>query len=107
MIIAEKAKRAFYQKMIDLQKFLLQCYLNPIHKGLSMIQKYFFYNEQPAEFLKAQIVMSRCSLSREEIIELYDYGMIDYIIFSRPEDSYYFGEILQIVIGNINISEIV
>lgn len=29
VIIAEKAKHAFYQKIIDLQNFLLSCYVNP------------------------------------------------------------------------------
>lgn len=51
--------------------------------------------------------MSHCTLTRDQIIELYDYGMIDYIIFVRPEESFYFGEKMQIVIGNITISKIV
>lgn len=64
VLIADKAKRAFHQKIIDLQKFLLSCYLRPIHRGLTVIQEYFWYNESLAGFLKAHIVMSRCTLSR-------------------------------------------
>lgn len=79
----------------------------PWHKyrGLSIIQEYFFYQEQPAGFLKAQINMPNCTLEREKIIELYDYGMIDHIMFNRPEEAYYFGEKIQIVIGNITTLE--
>lgn len=40
-------------------------------------------------------------------MELYDYGMIDYITFSRPEETFYFGEKIQIVIGNITTLETV
>lgn len=65
VIIAEKAKKGFYQKIIDLQKFLLDYHLRPRHRGLTIMQEYFYYNEQLAGFLKAQIVMSRCILSRE------------------------------------------
>lgn len=72
-----------------------------------VVQEYFWYNESSIGFLKAQIVVSQCSLSREQIIELYDYRMIDYIIFSKPKDSIYFGEKMQIVFGNMTVSDIV
>lgn len=49
--------------------------------------------------------MPNCTLEREKIIELYDYGMIDHIMFNRPEEAYYFGEKIQIVIGNITTLE--
>lgn len=55
-------------------------------KGLKIFQEYFYYKEQAAGFLKAQIIMARCTLKREKIMELYDYGMIDFIVFNRPEE---------------------
>lgn len=33
--------------------------------------------------------------------------MIDYIIFARPKEAFYFGEKMKIVIGNISVSEII
>lgn len=74
------------------------------YKGLKVIQEYFYYKEKPGGFLKAQIIMAHCTLDREQIIELYDYGMIDFIVFNRPEETYYFGEKIQIIIGNITTS---
>lgn len=51
--------------------------------------------------------MSRCTLPKEKILELYDYGMIDYIIFTCLGDVEGFGEKLKLVIGNMTTSEIV
>lgn len=110
VIIAEKAKYLFYQKMIQLQKFLLSCHFGaPSHifKGLEIIQETFVYQEKPVGFLKAKINMAHCTLDREKIMELYDYGMIDSIIFNHPEETYYFGEKVQIVTGNITTSKTV
>lgn len=77
------------------------------YKGLKIIQEYFYYKEQPARFLKAQIIMGHCTLEGDQIVELYDYGIIDYIVFNRPEETYYFGEKMQIIIGNITTLETV
>lgn len=63
--------------------------------------------EQPAGFLKAQINMTQCTLNREQVIELYDYRMIDHIIFNQPEETFLFGEKIKIIIGNITASELV
>lgn len=107
VIIVDKAKKTFYQKNIQLQNFLLMCHMGDSryhYKGLKVIQEYFYYKEKPAGFLKAQIIMAQCTLDREQIIELYDYGMIDFIVFNRPEETYYFGEKIQIIIGNITTS---
>lgn len=65
------------------------------------MQEYFYYKEQPAGFLKAQIIMPHCNLEREQIIELYDYDMNDHIVFNKLEETYYFGEKIQIITGNI------
>lgn len=110
VIITVKAKISFYKKMIQLQNFLLLCHMGaPYHtfKGLEIIQETFYYQEKLAGFLKARINMNHCSLTREQIIELYDYGMIDSIIFTRPEEVLYFGEKLQSFIGNITVWEMV
>lgn len=80
---------------------------NHIFKGVKIIQETSSYQKKHAGFLKAKINMAHCNLSREQILELYDYGMIDSIIFSRPKEVLYFGEKIQIVIGNITISETV
>lgn len=105
VIIVDKAKKAFYQKIIQLQNFLLYYHMNQWYKGLTITQEYFHYKEQPAGFLKAQINLAHCTLDRDRLIELYDYGMLDYIIFNKPEETYFFGEKIQLVLGNITVSE--
>lgn len=104
------AKKTFYKKIIQLQNFLLSRHLGAlshIFKGLKIIKKTFYYQEKPTGFLKARINIAHCTLIREQVIELYNYRMMDFIVFSRPEEVYYFREKFQIVIGNITISETV
>lgn len=79
--------------------------MNQWYKGLTITQEYFHYKEQPVGFLKAQINLAHCTLDRDRLIELYDYGMLDYIIFNKPEETYFFGEKIQLVLGNITVSE--
>lgn len=49
--------------------------------------------------------MTKCTMPRERLIQLFDYGMIDYIIFNHPEETFMFGEKIKIVVGNITTSE--
>lgn len=65
VIIAEKAKTVFYQKIIQLQNFLISCHINHWYKGVTITQEYFYYKEQPTGFLKAQINMAHCTMPRE------------------------------------------
>lgn len=101
VIISEKAKRGFYHNMIELQNFLMKYAFSRLHKGLMVTQEYFFYMDEPAGFLKAQINMTQCSLPNDKILRLFDYEMIDWIIFNRPKESYIFGEKMKLIVGNI------
>lgn len=107
LIIAEKARKGFYEGMIELQNFLMICDFQELHKGLVVTQEYFFYQGQAAGFLKAQINMTQCTLPSDMIIRLFDYGMVDHIIFNKPEEVLIFGKKMQLVIGNILVSETV
>lgn len=49
--------------------------------------------------------MTHCTMPRDKVIRLFDYGMIDWIIFNRPEETKWFGEKIKVIIGNITISE--
>lgn len=77
------------------------CEASNLYRGVTVTQEYFYFMEQPAGFLKAQINMTQCSMPREKLIRLFDYGMIDYIIFNKPEEIFMFGEKIKIVIENI------
>lgn len=101
---SRKNKDNFYQDMIELKNFLMICEANNLYTGVTITQEYFYYMEQPAGFLKAQINMTHCSMPHEKIIRLFDYGIIDYIIFNRPEETFIFGEEIKLIIGNITIS---
>lgn len=90
--------------MIKLQNYLLSCHINNWYNGVALTQEFFSYMDSPAGFLKAQLDMAHCSMPRDKIIALFDHGMIDYILFYRPKDSFIFEEKVQIVIGNITIS---
>lgn len=71
-----------------------------------MVQRFNHYSRifLLAGFLKVQINMAHCTLERDRLTELYDYGMINYIIFNRPEETFFFGEKIQLVLGNITVS---
>lgn len=77
------------------------CEASNLYRGVTVTQEYFYFMEQPAGFLEAQIKMTQCSMPREKLIRLFDYGMIDYIIFNKPEEILMFGEKIKIVIENI------
>lgn len=81
------------------------CEASSLYRGLTVTQEYFYFMEQPAGLLKAQINMTQCSLPNKKIIRLFDYGMIDYIIFSKPEETFIFGEKIKMTIGNITTAE--
>lgn len=55
--------------------------------------------DTPAGFLKAQIDMAHCSMTKEQTLTLFDYGMIDHIIFHKPEDTFIFGEKCRLLFG--------
>lgn len=61
--------------------------------------------EQPTGFLKVQINMTQCTVPKEQIIALFDYGIVDHIIFNKPKKTFLFGEKFKIVIGNITTSK--
>lgn len=103
-IIAEKAREGFYQDMIGLQNELMTYHVGG-YRGVSITQEYFWYQGQPVGLLKAQINKTHCTLPRALVIRLFDYGMIDWIIFNQPEEIEWFGEKINIVIGNITVSE--
>lgn len=105
VIIAEKAKTAFYRDMIELQNFLMVCAITNLYRGVTITQEYFYYMEQPARFLKAHINMTQCSMLEEKIVRLFDYGMIDYIIFNKPEETFMVGEKMKLTVGNITTIE--
>lgn len=105
VIIAEKAKTAFYRDMIELQNFLMVCAITNLYRGVTITQEYFYYMEQLARFLKAQINITQCSMLEEKIIKLFDYGMIDYIIFNKPEETFMVGEKMKLTVGNITTIE--
>lgn len=50
IIISEKAKKSFYQNIITLQNFLLDCFLQPKYMGLTIIQKYFWIMKAQQDF---------------------------------------------------------
>lgn len=91
--------------MIELQNFLMLCDLNDSYRGVTITQEYFFFKNRHAGFLKVQINMTQCSMPRHELIRLFDYGMIDHIIFNTPEEACLFGKKFAMIIGNITISE--
>lgn len=50
VIIAEKARKAFYQDLIELQNFLMICHTNGSYRGLTVTQEYFFLLTNPLVF---------------------------------------------------------
>lgn len=58
VIISKKARRGFYQTMIELQNFLMEVAFTHSYNGVSVTQ---------------------CSMPTEKILKLLSYGMIDYI----------------------------
>lgn len=105
MIIVKKAKRGFYEDMIELQNFLMMSYHMGSYRGVSITQEYLWYQGQLGGFLKAQINMTHCTMPRDKVIRLFDYGMTDWIIFNKPEESLWSGEKIKVVIRNITVSE--
>lgn len=105
VIISEKARTGFYQNMIELQNFLMECAFSHLYKGVTITQEYFYYMDEPTRFLKAQINMTQCLMPNDKILRLLDYGMIDYIIFNRPEETFIFGEKWKLTVGNITTTE--
>lgn len=55
--------------------------------------------------VKTQINMTHYTLPGALVIRLFDYGMINWIIFNQPKETEWFGEKINIVIGNITVSE--
>lgn len=49
--------------------------------------------------------MSQCILPRDLVSRLFDYGMIDWIIFTSPKETEWFGKKIKVVIGNMLVSE--
>lgn len=105
LIIDEKARKGFYEGMIELQNFLMICEHNDLYRGVVVTQEYFHYQEQSAGFLKAELNMTQCTMPNDMIIRLFDYGMIDHIIFNKPKEVLIFGKKIQTIIGNIVVSE--
>lgn len=105
MIIANKAKHAIYHDFIELQNFLKIFEHHSLYRGVTITQEYFWYMEQSAGFLKAQITMTHNTMPRDKIIRLFDYGMMDWIIFNHPDEVLLFGEKMQMTIGAITQSE--
>lgn len=105
MIIAQKARQGFYEDMIELQNFLMITHHEGVFRGVLITQEYFWYQGQPGGFLKAQINMTHCTMPRERVIWLFDYGMIYWIIFNKPEETRWFGEKIKVIIGNITVFE--
>lgn len=73
--------------MIELQNFLMISHHEGIFKGVAITQEYFWYQGQPRGFLKAQINTMHCTMPKERVIRLFDYGIIDWIIFNKPKET--------------------
>lgn len=113
-IIASKRKDLFIQKLIGLQKMLVNIYFRQTQNfnitGVKIVQdvQTMFRKDDRVQFtglFKVIVNMEKQNLIRPQLISLFDHGMIHQLIFTLVEQTRLFQEMMRWTIGNIVVDK--